>query len=219
MARHRRKRSYHGRSRRRSRGFGFISPGQLLRENVSLKDAALGGAVGLAGGLGALYALNTINATRAANKQAAIGFTTDATTGNPVPAMWMPLLPAFGGVILGVAGYMATKRNKRKAVAILGGSILGGLLVSGFQFAKNKWSTQFGDYVRVRLAGYGNVLVRQDALGNLLVSTPMTRAAGPGQFPGQRSTQPMPRTSMGQLGMLAMSPAARATGGYLRIRN
>lgn len=217
MARHRRKRSYKGYGRhkhRRRSGFGFLSPMKLLRENVSVKDLAIGGGIGLGGALGALYFFNKTNAARSAAGQPTIGFTT--VNGSPVPAFWVPFLPAIGGTAAGVAAYFALKKG-RKGSAALAGGILGGLIVTGLNYAKGKWSGQFGDYLKVRLNGYGNVLVQQGSLGNLLVTTPITRAAGPGQFPA--STQPVRRASMGALSYAAMSPAARATGGYLRIAN
>lgn len=223
MARHRKRRSYKGygrRHRRHHRGGGYglmLSPARLLRESVSVKDAAIGGFVGLGGALGALYAFNKLNATRQAAGQSAIGFTTVPGTNTPTPAFWVPFIPAIGGIAVGAAGYMAMKRNRRRGAAILAGSILGGLIVTGLNYAKNKWSGQFGDYLKVRLNGYGNVLVQQGALGNMLVTTPIMQAAGPGQF--RSSLQPVRRASMGQLSLAAMSPAARATNGYLRIAN
>jgi len=163
MKHHRRRHGHH-----RFGDHSSLSPGKVLRAHASIKDMSIGGLVGLGGGLGAIYGLNKLNAKRATQGKGALGFVVNGA-GQTVPAAWLPFVPAVGGLAIGLAGYYATKRHKGKALAILGGSVLGGLIVSGFQFIKAKWSPQFGDYVRVRLSGYGNVLVNQGALGNLIV--------------------------------------------------
>lgn len=209
-----RRRKHHG--KRRSFGLS-LSPGKILRENVSIKDAAFGGVVGIAGSLGALYAFNKINASRATAGQTPIGVTVTTVNGvsTTTQATWVQFLPAIGGLAIGIAGFMAMKKNRKRAAAILGGATLGGLLITGFNYIKSNYSSSFGDYVRVRLAGMGNVLVHQGAMGNLLLATPVTRAAGPGQF--RSGMNGYGRASMGQLHSAAMSPAARMNG-YLRAR-
>jgi hypothetical protein len=217
MARHRRH-SYRGRGRRghkRRSGFGALGLPSLsvLRQSVPLKEAALGTGVGLGAGLGAIFALNKLNASRAAAGKPALGFTVDAT-GKTVPAIWQPFVPAIGGLVVGLAGSMLLRKSRSRAAAVLVGSVVGGLLVSGFQLIKAKFPAQFGDYVRVRLAGYGNVLINQGALGNLIVSVPNQGTAGAGLLGGgSRRMQ-----SMNGLAYSAMSPAARAMNGYLRAK-
>lgn len=149
----------------------------------------IGGLVGVVGGLGALYILNKVNASRAANKQTAIGVTVDAS-GTPAPSAWVPALPAIGGLAIGIAGYMLTKKSPRRAFGLLGGAAAGGLAIAAFQFIKGKNPTAFGDYLKVKMPGMGNVLVHSGALSNYLISTPVSRAAGSGLFPASRAVQP-----------------------------
>jgi hypothetical protein len=214
MARH--KRHYHGRGHHHRFG-DALSLRRTLHAHVSVKDIGVGALVGLGSGLGAIYGLNKLNASRAKKGQPAIGFKVDAT-GNTVPAPWLPFVPALGGLVVGLgSGFVLKGKHSKRRVAVLAGSVLGGLVVSGFQYAKSRWSGQFGDYLKVRLAGYGNVLINQGALGNLLVTMPVGRAAGPASTRGNVLLKGR-RASMGQLAALAISPYARATAGYMRAR-